>query len=57
MHTQNRLISKKFLIPLHLFEMRSDSWGVFLKNFFEKTKISSQFIEPRGESGWRVIKL
>lgn len=57
MHTQICPISKKFLIPLHLFEMRSDSWGVFLKNFFEKTKISSQFIEPRGESGWRVIKL
>jgi len=57
MHTQNRPISKKFLISLHLFEMGNDSWGVFLKIFFEKTKISSQFIEPRGESGWRVIKL
>lgn len=75
MHTQNRLISKKFLIPLHLFEMRSDSWGVFLKIFikkyffsiffgsndgifhplpsneksFWKQKISSRFIEPRGD--------
>ena len=50
MHTQNRPISKNFLIPPHLFEMGNDSWGVFLKSFFEKTKISSQFIEPRGES-------
>ena len=33
MHTQNRPISKKFLLPLHLFEMGKDSWGVVLKKF------------------------
>ena len=38
-------------MSFHLFEMGNDSWGVFLKKFIEKTKISSQFIEPRGENG------
>ena len=46
---------KKILISLHLFEMGNDSWGVFLKKFWENKKISSQFIEPRGESGLEII--
>ena len=35
MHTQNRPISKKFLLPLHLFEMGKESWGVFLQIFLK----------------------
>ena len=31
MHTQNRPISKKFLLPLHLFEPGSEKMGVFWK--------------------------
>jgi hypothetical protein len=38
MHTQNRPISKKFLLPLHLFEPGSEKMGVFLKR---KLKILS----------------
>ena len=38
MHTQNRPISKKFLLPLHLFEPGSEKmWGIFEK------KIKSPF--------------
>ena len=38
MHTQNRPISKKFLISLHLFEPGNEKMGVFLKR---KLKILS----------------
>ena len=38
MHTQNRPISKKFLLPLHLFEPGNEKMGVFLKR---KLKILS----------------
>ena len=37
MHTQNRPISKKFLISLHLFKPGSEKWGHFEK------KIKSPF--------------
>lgn len=38
MHTQNRPISKKFLIPLHLFEMGNDSWGGVFEKFLKNIK-------------------
>jgi hypothetical protein len=31
MHTQNRPISKKFLIPPHLFDRKAKKWGYFEK--------------------------
>lgn len=49
MHTQNRPISKKFLLPLHLFEPGSEKWG-----YFEK-KIKSPFTCLKWErilGGW-----
>lgn len=38
MHTQNRPISKKFLLPLHLFEPGSEKMGGVLKR---KLKVPS----------------
>ena len=38
MHTQNRPISKKFLIPPHLFEMGNDSWGGVFEKILKKQK-------------------
>lgn len=35
--------------------MGNDSWGVFLKKFIEKTKNSSQFIEPRGDVFEKIL--
>ena len=48
---------KKIKSPFTCLKWETILGGVFLKNFFEKTKISSQFIEPRGESDWNTIKL
>ena len=48
MHTQNRPISKKFLLPLHLFEPGSEKMGVFLKR---KLKVLSLVWNGKGFLG------
>ena len=35
--------------------MGNDSWGGVFENFFEKTKISSQFIEQRGDVFEKIL--
>ena len=47
MHTQNRPISKKFLLPLHLFEPESEKMGVFLKR-----KLKSFHLFEMGNDSW-----
>ena len=48
MHTQNRPISKIFLLPLHLFEPGSEKMGVFLKR---KLKVLSLVWNGKGFLG------
>lgn len=62
MHTQNRPISNIFLLPLHLFEMGNDSWGV--KNFekysfsyFLGSKNGVFYLPPSNEKSLKNKKL